>query len=48
MKGFRPSRYPNDGSFINQEYATIFKHYIPYTNLENSASDPVQKITGRD
>jgi chitodextrinase len=45
MKGFRPSRYPNDGSFINQEYATIFKHYIPYTNLENSASDPVQKIT---
>ena len=45
MKGFRPSRYPNDGSFKDQEYATIFKHYIPYTNLENSASDPAQKIT---
>lgn len=44
MKGFRPSRYVQDGTFRNHEYATIYKHYIPYTDLEYFADDSVQKI----
>lgn len=44
LKGFRPTRFMNDTSFSNQEYGTVFKHYIKYTDLENAASDSVQKI----
>jgi len=44
LKGFRPTRFLNDTGFSNQEYATVFKHYIKYTDLENAASDSVQKI----
>ncbi|WP_168735464.1 DUF4832 domain-containing protein [Cohnella fermenti] len=44
IMGFRPSRYINDSGFADREYATIFKHYIKYTDLENYASDSVQKI----
>ncbi|WP_379131664.1 fibronectin type III domain-containing protein [Paenibacillus sp. sgz500958] len=44
LKGFRPTRFMNDAGFSNQEYGTVFKHYIKYTDLENAASDSVQKI----
>lgn len=44
MKGFRPSRYIYDQAFSNQEYATVYKDYIPYSSLEASAGDGVQKI----
>ncbi|KGE18881.1 fibronectin type III domain-containing protein [Paenibacillus wynnii] len=44
LKGFRPTRFMNDTGFSNQEYGTVFKHYIKYTDLENAASDSVQKI----
>ncbi|MGO4375575.1 hypothetical protein AB4Z21_33435, partial [Paenibacillus sp. MCAF20] len=44
FKGFRPTRFMNDTSFSNHEYGTVFKHYIKYTDLENAASDSVQKI----
>jgi hypothetical protein len=44
MKGFRPSRYPGQAAFAAHGYATVYKHYIPYTSLEVNASDPVQKI----
>ncbi|NOV04807.1 DUF4832 domain-containing protein [Paenibacillus planticolens] len=42
--GFRPSRYINDSSFPDREYSDIYKHYIKYTDLENYATDSVQKI----
>lgn len=44
MKGFRPSRYITQGSFPSQEYATIYKDYMPYSSMEATASDTVQKI----
>lgn len=44
FKGFRPTRFMNDTGFSNHEYGTVFKHYIKYTDLENAASDSVQKI----
>jgi hypothetical protein len=44
FKGFRPTRFMNDASFSNHEYGTVFKHYIKYTDLENAATDSVQKI----
>jgi hypothetical protein len=44
MKGFRPSRYIQDGSFKDYEYASTYKHYIPYSDLESTAGDSVQKI----
>lgn len=44
FKGFRPTRFVNDAGFSNHEYGTVFKHYIKYTDLENAASDSVQKI----
>ncbi|MCK9860036.1 DUF4832 domain-containing protein [Paenibacillus sp. ATY16] len=44
LMGFRPTRFLNDTSFSNSEYGTVFKHYIKYTDLENAASDSVQKI----
>jgi hypothetical protein len=44
MKGFRPSRYIPDTSFKEHEYASTYKHYIPYSSLESSASDSAQKI----
>ncbi len=42
--GFRPSVYIGSMNFPDKEYTTIYKHYIPYTSLENFASDSVQKI----
>ncbi|WP_199731753.1 DUF4832 domain-containing protein [Cohnella endophytica] len=42
--GFRPSVYIGSNSFPDKEYTTIYKQYIPYTSLENAASDSVQKI----
>jgi hypothetical protein len=44
MKGFRPSRYIPDGAFPDGEYVSTYKHYIPYSALESSASDDAQKI----
>ncbi len=44
MKGFRPTRYIQDSAFPNHEYATVYKQYIKYTDLENNATDSVQKI----
>jgi hypothetical protein len=44
MKGFRPSRYIGDGAFPGGEYVSTYKHYIPYSALESSASDDAQKI----
>jgi hypothetical protein len=44
MKGFRPSRYIQDGAFPDGEYVSTYKHYIPYSALESSAADGVQKI----
>ena len=44
MKGFRPSRYIQDTSFKDYEYTTTYKQYIKYTDLENFATDSVQKI----
>jgi Domain of unknown function (DUF4832) len=44
MKGFRPSRYIPDGAFPDGEYVSTYKHYIPYSALESSAADGVQKI----
>ncbi|WP_187434521.1 DUF4832 domain-containing protein [Paenibacillus methanolicus] len=44
FKGFRPTRFMNDAGFSNHEYGTVFKHYIKYTDLENAATDSVQKI----
>jgi hypothetical protein len=44
MKGFRPTRYIQDSAFPNHEYATVYKQYIRYTDLETNATDSVQKI----
>ncbi len=44
LKGFRPSRYIQDDRFMDHEYASIYKHYIKYTDLETKADDSVQKI----
>ena len=44
MKGFRPTRYIQDSAFPAHEYATVYKQYIKYTDLENNATDSVQKI----
>ncbi|USX25342.1 DUF4832 domain-containing protein [Oxalobacteraceae bacterium OTU3CINTB1] len=44
MKGFRPTRYIQDSTFPSHEYATVYKQYIKYTDLENNATDSVQKI----
>jgi len=44
MKGFMPSRYPREAAFRYGEYTSTFKHYIPYTDLENNVSDGVDKI----
>jgi predicted nucleic acid-binding Zn ribbon protein len=44
MKGFRPSRYIQDGAFPDGEYVSTYKHYVPYSALEGSAADGVQKI----
>lgn len=44
FKGFRPTRFMNDTGFSDHEYGTVFKHYIKYTDLENAATDSVQKI----
>ncbi|HLE01372.1 MAG TPA: DUF4832 domain-containing protein [Bdellovibrionota bacterium] len=44
MKGFRPNQMLVDKTFREHEYATIFKHYIKYTDLEQTAADGVEKI----
>jgi len=44
MEGFRPSRYIGDAAFPEQEYASTYKHYVPYAALESSATDTAQKI----
>jgi hypothetical protein len=44
MKGFRPTRYFRDSGFKAQEYASVYKHYIRYTDLESSPADSVAKI----
>lgn len=44
LKGFRPSRYIQDDKFMKHEYASIYKHYIKYTDLEYNTDDSVQKI----
>ncbi len=44
MEGFRPSRFIQDAAFKPSEYASTYKHYIPYSALESSAADSVQKI----
>jgi hypothetical protein len=44
MKGFRPSRYIQDAAFPDGEYVSTYKHYIPYSALESSGADGVQKI----
>ncbi len=44
MKGFRPSRYITQTSFPANEFATIYKDYMPYSSMESTASDSVQKI----
>ncbi len=44
MEGFRPSRYIGDAAFPDQEYASTYKHYVPYAALESSATDTTQKI----
>ncbi|QGQ98780.1 DUF4832 domain-containing protein [Paenibacillus psychroresistens] len=42
--GFRPSVYIGSNTFPDKEYTSIYKQYIRYTDLENFASDSVQKI----
>ena len=44
MEGFRPSRYIGDAAFPDHEYASTYKHYVPYEALESSAADTAQKI----
>jgi hypothetical protein len=44
MKGFRPSRYIADAAFKDYEYTSTYKHYVPYSALESSATDTAQKI----
>jgi hypothetical protein len=44
MKGFRPSRYIQDAAFPDGEYVSTYKHYVPYSALEGTAADGVQKI----
>lgn len=44
MKGFRPTRYVAEHGFKAHEFASVYKHYIRYTDLENSAADTAGKI----
>ncbi|MCQ6563461.1 DUF4832 domain-containing protein [Paenibacillus mendelii] len=44
LKGFRPTRFMSESEFKPHEYGTLYKHYIPYTELEAVASDSVQQI----
>lgn len=44
LEGFRPTRFFQNAGFASHEYATVYKHYIPYTDLEEKASDTAQKI----
>ena len=43
MKGFRSTRYIEQQLDI-KEYTTVFKHYIKYTDLEETETDTAQKI----
>lgn len=42
--GFRPTRYLRDLGFGAHEYASTFKHYIAYSDLESCAHDSVDRI----
>jgi hypothetical protein len=44
MKGFRPSVEVGEYDFWEHEYARVYKHYIKYSDLEQSKEDTVQKI----
>jgi hypothetical protein len=44
IEGFRPSRYIGDAAFPDHEYASTYKHYVPYAALESSAADTAQRI----
>ncbi len=47
LKGFRPSYFIGGSGFpvwSGNEYVSTFKQYIPYTDLEENASDTAQKI----
>ena len=50
MKGFKGDRNPEGMNFLNSicfqnhEYASVYRHYIKYSDLESSANDTVQKI----
>lgn len=44
LKGFRPSLYIHHDTFLEHEYASIYKHYIKYTDLEYKADDSEQNI----
>ena len=43
MKGFRPTRYIGQ-QLESKIYTTVFKHYIKYTDLEETSADTAQKI----
>ena len=44
IKGFAPARHIGVAAFAPHEYATVYKHYIKYTDLEISPDDTAQKI----
>jgi len=44
MKGFRPSVHLGERNFVEHEYATVYKHYIKYSDLETSSEDKAQRI----
>jgi hypothetical protein len=44
MKGFRPTRYVTEHGFKPHEFASVYKHYVRYTDLEESATDTAARI----
>jgi hypothetical protein len=44
MEGFRPTRFLRDRGFKPHEYASVYKHYIRYTDLEQAPQDTAAKI----
>lgn len=44
MKGLRPTKHINSYKFRDFEYASTYKNYIKYTNLEYYEDDSVEKI----
>jgi hypothetical protein len=45
MKGFRPTRFFSDPNFRPHEYASVYKHYIRYTDLESLRRETAAKIS---